>query len=228
MNRRSFRLISLSFASFATLMLLGSVALAGPPLICWPFEIGNAKTLPWGTEPGWRQAKADYDVHLLVGDTLSLLTSDQPVLARMETLRRATIYAMKDDGVARELYSRLIQRAQSAKGKTDALALFDAAYVVESFKQANAFGNRISAADGLDGRVLIERAIALRGGDSEMEFAAALIINDKDHERAIPHLRKAATGAAEGSLLARNLVSHFPERGKTISQLRASLSLSAN
>src|SRR5215471_12437286 len=75
-------------------------ALAGPPFLCHPFEIGTAASLPW--EPGkdfWR-GRADYDVARLVDDTMALLTPNTPVLVRMETLRRATFYALDDRAVA--------------------------------------------------------------------------------------------------------------------------------
>src|SRR6185503_11010957 len=112
------------------LMFLGvsqKVVLAGPPLLCFPFEIGNEKSLPWegGT---WRAAKADYDINRLVDDTLALLTTEKPIIARMETLRRATIYAMNDKQIATQLYSRLMDRTRTAKGPALSLALFDAGY----------------------------------------------------------------------------------------------------
>src|SRR5262245_50874940 len=83
----------------AAVLLLGAAvfqqpAIAGPPLICHPIETGDAKSLPWGSSADWRAAKPDYDLNRLVEDTLALLTPETPVLARMETLRRATIYAV--------------------------------------------------------------------------------------------------------------------------------------
>ncbi len=44
----------------AILIGLGSVALAGPPLICHPIEIGNAKSLP---NLDWNQkGTGEYDL----------------------------------------------------------------------------------------------------------------------------------------------------------------------
>ena len=62
-----------------------------------------------------------------------------------------------------------------------------------------------------------------------MEFAAALITSiytDKTAQRA--HLQKALDGAPEGSLLARNLATHFGQRGQRLADLRATLKLAKN
>ncbi len=210
-------------------------AQAGPPLICHPYEIGNAKSLPWaGNE--WRDVKKDYDINRLVNDTLALLTPDVPVIARMETLRRATIYAVwsnydqkvgyyaaKNEKVAGELLERLLARVREAerKGKVDALALFDAGYFAESCKMADQ-----KSAPKVDGYAMVNKASSLRGTDATMEFAAALMIRNKTVQRA--HLQKAVAGAPEGSLLARNIVGHFSDRGRNLAELRASLAIAKN
>jgi hypothetical protein len=213
-------------------------AQAGPPLICHPYEIGNAKSLPWaGSE--WRDVKKDYDINRLVNDTLALLTPDAPVIARMETLRRATIYAVwskvdqkvgyaaKNEKVAGELLERLMSRVRETErtGKVDALALFDAGYYVESWK--NSVDITVNpGAPKVDGYALVNKASGLRGTDATMEFAAALMIRDRTVQRA--HLQKAVAGAPEGSLLARNIVGHFSDRGRNLAELRASLAMAKN
>jgi len=214
-------------------------ALAGPVLICKNYEIGAAKSLPWGGSD-WRSVKPDYDINRLVEDTLALLTPETPVIVRMETLRRAVIYAAwsrvdrevnyakRNDNAAPELFSRIMgitkQSAfQSASKKPDPLKLFDAGFFLESWKQAYVDGSGKKPAD-FDGYALVTQAIALRGNDPEMEFAAALITSirsDKAAHRA--HLQKAIAGAPEGSLLARNIVNHFGRKGQSIADLRASL-----
>src|SRR3989442_7926730 len=88
------------------LSLFAPLAQAGPQLICWPFDIGAARSLPWGGG-GWHEAPANYAVNPLAVDTLSLLTPDAPVLLRMGTLRRAAIYAERDSRAAPELLSQL-------------------------------------------------------------------------------------------------------------------------
>ena len=65
-----------------------------------------------------------------------------------------------------------------------------------------------------------QQAIALRGQDSEMEFAAAIITEDSPAKVHREHFQKAVNGAKDGSLLAKNLVTHFGERGATIADLR--------
>jgi hypothetical protein len=213
--------------------------MAGPVLICKKYEIGAAKSLPWGGSD-WRSVKPDYDINRLVEDTQALLTPETPVIARMETLRRAVIYAVwsrldrevnyskRNDNAARELFARLVETgkrsaAQSANRKPDPLKLFDAGFFAESWKQAYVDGGGNKPVD-FDGYGMIKQAIALRGNDPEMEFAAALITSirsDKTAHRA--HLQKAIAGAPEGSLLARNILNHFGRKGQSIADLRANL-----
>ena len=53
-------------------------ALAGPPLLCFPFDIGAARSLPIG-QGSWRAIDPRYDVSHLVDDTLALLAPQTPV-----------------------------------------------------------------------------------------------------------------------------------------------------
>lgn len=223
------RTVLLLLALLVSVFCCRDQVLAGPVLICHPFEIGNAKSLPWaGNE--WRAVKKDYDLNRLVEDTLALLQPDTPVIVRMETLRRATIYAawakqdhevgyaIRDDRVARELMGRLIARVREAKlkGKPDALALFDAGYFAESWKNTGAAQHL----QEIDGYSVLKEAIVLRGNDAQMEFAAALITSirsDKSVHQA--HLRKAVAGAAAGSLLARNIVRQFGHKENDLVKL---------
>ena len=57
-------------------------ALAGPPLLCFPFEIGTARSLPMASG-SWRATDPAYNVAHLVDDTLALLTPQTPILVRM-------------------------------------------------------------------------------------------------------------------------------------------------
>jgi hypothetical protein len=221
------------------LLALVRPAAAGPVLICKNYEIGAAKSLPWGGSD-WRSVKPDYDINRLVEDTLALLTPETPVIVRMETIRRAVIYAAwarvdrevnyakRSDKAAQDLFSRLVvggkqSALQSASRKPDPLKIFDAGFFVESWKQAYVDGSGKKPVD-FDGYALVKQAIALRGNDPEMEFAAALITSirsDKTAHRA--HLQKAIAGAPEGSLLARNIINHYGRKGQSIADLRASL-----
>jgi hypothetical protein len=56
----------------------------------------------------------------------------------------------------------------------------------------------------------LTHAMTMRGPDPQMEFAAALIAASYQNQREVArlHLQKAAAGATEGSLLAKNLLTH--------------------
>jgi hypothetical protein len=172
-----------------TVILLGAAcAWAGPPLICEKFEIGNAKSLPWTTGKDWQGADPSYNVARLSEDTLALLTPSMPIRARMETLRRAAIYAAREAGLADQITARLLARTAdaAAAGKTEPLALFDAGYFVETVRQASFVYryNMLSATErtawkirgdqpAFDGYPWVQRAMQLGGKD--MSFAASLM-----------------------------------------------------
>ena len=182
-------------------------------------------------EGGWRTVKADYDVRNLVSDTLAFLSPNTEVIVRMETLRRATIYAMQDHEIASTLLSRLRERVDSAdkKGKPDPLALFDAGYLIEAYRQAGWVWKVNLFVNGLDGSAMVRRAIELRGVDPSMEFAAAMFAAEGGsgcpRECQLKHVRAALAGATEGSLLVRNLArqAHLLHiEGTTLAQMTAS------
>lgn len=233
MKRATLRSFQFALAVCAILVAFQPNAEAGPPLTCHPFDIGAAKSLPW-TGDGWNlSGKSDYDLGRLVEDTQALLTPGVPVIVRMETLRRAALYARKDQRIAKELLARLRARAQDAeaKGRPDALAWFDLGYLVETYKQVNLTFKKLpsgsyepafqpNAAAGLDGYAWVQKAITLRGQDPEMEFAAALITaypRQKSHDE---HLQRAIAGATDSSLLAINLHSHFGAQGSKLAVKR--------
>ena len=208
------------------LSLFAPLAQAGPQLICWPFDIGAARSLPWGGT-GWHDAQADYDVSRLAADTLALLTLDALVLTRMETLRRAAIYAERDSRAAQELLSKLQARADAAK--SDALALFDLGYFAEAYRQTGMMRNSSppTGVSKINGYELVQRALALRGSDGQMEFAAALVASAVGRRDAVNgHLAQAAANADDGSLLGKNLMSHahlFQIRAGTLAEFRSQL-----
>ncbi len=217
-------IITLCFASYA---------LAGPPLICHTFEIGKSKSLPWISE-GWNlNGSENYDTKNLAKETLEIPTAITQVLLRMETLRRATLYARKDPVAAKELLAKLHARATSAEtaGHPDALAWFDAGYLVETYKQwigANlphmTDGMRLDAnpAANVYGYAWVKKAIALRGDDAQMEFAAALITLSGPRDEHAQHAQKAIAGAKADALLAQNLSTHFlGPKDATVSEMLA-------
>ena len=188
------------FVSLAVVMVvaLSSAAEAGPPLICHPFESTGAPLLPWGTGPGWNTPAADYDLRRLTSDTLAILATDAPVLARMENLRRAVIYATRDHRIAEQLMTAMWARARSPQAGR--LALFDAGYLIESYRQAtHLFGRPMATADGYQ---LVTQALHMGPSDPAMEFAAALMT---EGARSRTHLARARQAAASQPLLAENL-----------------------
>ena len=214
MNSHAFPRLAISIA--VVLVGFTTYAQAGPPLICHPLEIGQAKSLPW---IDWNQkGTGGYDLKNLTRDTLAILDSSAPVLLRMETLRRATIYARQDPQVAKELLTRLQARAANStdSGLSEALAWFDVGYLIETYQQWIGKAEPNPAA-GLDGYAWVKKAVRLRGQDPEMEFAAALITltgPESDHRE---HARKAMAGASNDPLLAQNLASDF--HSQTVSEL---------
>ena len=221
------------FAAAAAMLLFANAAQAGPPLVCHAFEIGQAKSLPLVSHSWNLSGSENYDTKNLVKDTLEILAPDTPVLVRMETLRRATLYARKDPIAARELLGKLYARASSAEaaGHPQALAWFDAGYLVETYKQwigrdlpHMTDGMRMDAnpAAAVDGYAMVKKAIALRGDDPQMEFAAALITLSGPRDEHAGHAQKALSGAKNDALLAQNLATHFLDaKDHTVSEVLA-------
>lgn len=203
--------------SAAVVLALAAPAMAGPPLLCHPYEIGNARSLPWDPAGGWSRGLPGYKVENLVADTEALLTPSTPVIVRMATLRRASLYASTDRTVASQLLTRLLARANAAekKGQPDALALLDAAYVAGAFHEIATMSssaefrergpNARAALGDTDGYALIARSIAARPDDPTIQFAAALIASDRDRSAYRAHAQKAREGATKDALLARNI-----------------------
>lgn len=222
----------------AALLCLATTAQAGPPLICHTIEIGEAKSLPWISHTWNLSGGETYDTKNLVRDTLEILVPGTPVLVRMETLRRATLYSRKDPIAAKELFTRLQARATAAEssGYPDALAWFDVGYLAETYKQwigknmpHMTDGMRMdpNPAANVDGYALVKRALALRsaalhGDDPQMEFAAALITLSGPQAEHHEHAQKAIVGAKSDPLLSQNLATHFiGPQTETMSKLLA-------
>ncbi len=202
--------------AFVAAVLAATAAHAGTPLICHPYAIGAAKSLP-GSDGDWKGVNPAYDRKNLQHDTLALLTPETPIIVRMETLRRAAIYATAgmrgwstQTGFSAEdlantsgILEQLRARTKDAKGPALALALFDVGFFIETLRHAGVDRST-------DGYELLVKARALRGPDADMEFALALA-SSWPHQRAehTEHLARARQGAKPGSLLAANLASHF-------------------
>jgi hypothetical protein len=218
MRKRSY-VVPRSVLALTALFVLSRAAYAGPPLICHAFDAGDAPVLPWASGTTWNSPEQSYDVEQLTTDTMRLLSSDAPVLARMENVRRATIYAAKDPRIAAELLNAVLGRAltAAADGSGKSLAWFDAGYLIESYRQASLVyrWDMLSGAEraawtlrsepqSLDGYRFVRKAIELADSGAEMEFAASLM---KEGATSAEHRRRAAAEARAGSLLAKNLAS---------------------
>ena len=203
-----------SIASVAAI-LSSTTVLAGTPLICHPYAIGGAQSLP-GSAGDWKGVNPSYDRSHLVRDTLALLTPETPVIVRMETLRRAAIYATagmrgwseksgfndEDRANTAALLGKLRERTETTTGPARALALFDVGFFTETLRHTGVDAS-------LDGYPVLVQALKLRAPDADMEFALALATSwpkQKEHQQ---HLARARAGAKHGSLLATNLASHF-------------------
>ena len=204
---RSPRIIAFAVAIAA----LAAPVFAGPPLLCHPFDIGSARSLPWGSGASWSETAPNYDVTHLTADTMALLTAGAPVVVRMETLRRAAIYATRDRSAAAQLLSRLTERTKS--GNAD--AWFDAAYLTETLRQIGQLGRlgpfhdaapqMAQLVQDVDGMAMINKAMLLRADDPGFELAAALINADKNRAAYVEHAKRARAGAARDELVAKNI-----------------------
>ncbi len=179
-------------------LLVPALSEAGSPLICFPFQTGTADVLPWARGEGWKTPDPRYNVQNLTADVLRLLSPTAPVLARMENMRRAAIYASQDQRVAGQLLDALVARTNTPS--PDALAMFDAGYFIETLRNGSYM--RMNAAPAQDGYALVSRAIKAVGTNAEMEFAASLMSSGS---RADEHRRRARAGAATNTLLAQSM-----------------------
>ena len=198
------------------LLVLATPAFAGPPLLCFPFDTGGAKTLPMGAS-NWQDVDRKYDTSRLADDTLALLTPATPVVARMETIRRATIYAAKHPKQASDLLTKL--QARAAVGNAAAAsAVFDFGYLVETYKQATfMFSSPVKGLNEIDGYQIVLKAAALQG-DPAMEFGAAVIgqgsANAALRAESREHLQKAIAGGKKDPALNASLAKHYAGTGE--------------
>ena len=195
----------------------GRTGLRGPAAALPSVRHCTGAIAPVGWELGWSNGLPGYDIQHVVADTEALLTPSTPVIVRMETLRRAALYASQDAKVASALLDRMLNRARSAEaaGHPDAMAFLDAAYVSEAFREIAMLGDssqfraRAAAVRPLvengRGYSLIERSLTLRPNDAALHFAAALIAADNNRAAYTDHAAKAKAGAASDPLLTRNI-----------------------
>lgn len=209
-------------ATIALLIFTGTT-LAGPPLICHPFLIGEDTSLPWGSEKdNWDNPDLRYNTANLPADTLRLLDSGKTLLTRMETLRRAAVYTSRDTKAGLALATRLLARALAAevRGQNDSLALFDAGYFAESLKQISHRSGLTVVAD-VDGYEWVKRSLPGLKEKLVAEFALGLMLTGSSWPN--EHVRRAVAGAQEGSLLADNLAKFHQNRN--LAEVRRTLGI---
>ncbi|MFG0331121.1 MAG: hypothetical protein ACF8PN_14635 [Phycisphaerales bacterium] len=181
---------------------LSAAAAAGPPLICHELECGSSKVLaiPSG--------ERNYIESKLQSDLIALLQSDTPLLARMESMRVATIAVSERPAIAMSILAELQGRALNANSndRAHALALFDAGYLVECYR---VYGLVDRDNTTLDGYGWAKRAQTMYDGGPEMEFGLALMTFDRDRSRFAEHLGRAVHGTNGDTLLATNITRQF-------------------
>ncbi len=184
-------------------------AAAGPPLICHPVEIGDARCLPLPAAN-----RSDQPPKNLTADTLSILAAERAVPVHMETLRRATIAIGRDKTAALEFVSALMARALNAASDgaspgDEALTWLDAGYMIACLKQNGVtLDFPAGTASGNPGYAWVKQALVLDGENAGLHFAAVLVTVGTGGREYAAHLAKAKALAGDGTLVARNLSAH--------------------
>lgn len=215
MNRRTMGI-------FASIMMAaaGGAAMAGPPLLCFPYEIGKSQSLPWG-KAAFDQQKG-YDTKKVVEDTLALLKTEKSTLVRMETLRRAAVYIGKDADLGTALLARLSWIAMDAEaaGKPSAQSWFDAGMLAATFVQSGCdIKWHAGTANGADGYAYLKKALELSPQDGAMQFGAALVVFEHDNSRFKDHIAKAVAIAEPGSDLAKSIEANYACGHKPLAEM---------
>lgn len=202
--------------------------LFGPPTLCWPLEIGEARSLPFGAEPFETApglAPADVPAR-----ALALLDDEAAADVRMETLRRAVVYVSRI-GQRGEPAQLAIARAALLSGLKDRVlraaadgqaapgAWFDLGYALAALREADApttpdGRGKWSCDAALDADRYLRAAVAAAPDDAGLRFGAALAGAGLRGFAAAPserhtHALAALRGAPEGSRLRRNVCSHL-------------------
>lgn len=193
----------------------------GPPLLCHPFVIGEAESLPWGA--GAFAVPDDLTPDRAAVIALEVLAEGDDLIVHLETLRRgaiALLYGRSEEPLAMERAQRFLT---VLRGRAEHLGL-----LAELER-----GRGVAAARAAHGRALIHLAVAhealanlglhaeserqlarwldagLAGlpGDADAQLAATLLgVSWNDDKRWRVHARKALDASAEDPHLAANLV----------------------
>ena len=195
--------------SLTAAVLLGpTIAVAGPPMICHPVEIGDAQSLPWGSTPFAKSR--GYRSDDLVSETIEILDASSSAMVHMETLRRASLYTERDSRLATRLIAALMARALDAEvsGEPSPLAWVDAGYLAQCYDQLGVEAGSRYGSGEVVGYAWVRRGLELSPDDAEIEFTAAMVTalaGGAGHES---HVARVRALAAPDSLVSRNLEVH--------------------
>jgi F0F1-type ATP synthase membrane subunit c/vacuolar-type H+-ATPase subunit K len=198
------------------------LAFAGPAQagfatkLMFQFDIGDARSLPWGDD--WSHEQPEYQLAGLIADTEALLTPSTPIVVRLETLRRAVLYASRDRLIAHRLLMTFRERAKKnhLSVQPEPIAYLDEAFVNDLLWQVGEHSNepltsRSREVRGLvrqaDGYNHLQKGLALHPRDPAYQFGAALLAGVTGLGSAAfgRHASQAIAAAADDPLLARNL-----------------------
>jgi hypothetical protein len=212
-------LFALTLTAAAHGAALPSDALLGPPAICVPFDIGTAECLPW--KEGAFGIDPDFDLATLNEEVSRLLDGNDSTFVHMETIRRATIYAIgfgreKDklslaqkklgaESLISMLRARALAPHLAAKPATQAQTaprLFDLGFALAALEQLDwdrDLGDHFGS-----GNKELSRAMTWAKADSAMHLGAALgmWLSADDEKDIFRHFLKAAELAGDGNSLA--------------------------
>ncbi|TAH37059.1 MAG: hypothetical protein EYC70_08750 [Planctomycetota bacterium] len=186
----------------------------GPPAICFPLDIGEAKSLPWNTGDAFGALK-DYDLGRLVADTVAILDASDDPLVHMETIRRAALYLERGkksgdvvEKLLAELRRRIVDGELAGVGGTPTaqpvmgLRWFDLGYAQGALLQ-------MGSLEKADPEPALEKAALLRPGDAARELGSALATwgMPGKGKRHLDHLHKAVELASPADVrLRRNIL----------------------
>ena len=200
------------------LALAPAVAHAGPPLLCFPMETGGAPSLPWARH-GLERARPDYDRSRLAADTsrcwgrpLPSLPGWRPCVEPCCTRRRTPPPPRSS--------SRRCAIAPPAVATPPPPRSPASTSVTRSRRRSRCATCRREArrsarppSAGEDGLALIREAIAARGSDPEMEYAAALVTASQTPRRVSDEHLSAPLRARPPAPLSRGRLPHTVTSG---------------
>ncbi len=181
---------------------------AGPPLICHPYDIGTAQSLPWGhgrDAVGFDNPDQNYNTKQLTADTLKILDPARRCLCAWKPCEGRHSMGRTTTPLSRRCSAKLKQRAESPN--PSALALFDYGYFAETLKQI-VWKYKEDLTTGADGYAFVKRALAMRPDSADMHFAAAVMTRQSQRSDYQEHAGKARTAKSD-ALLAANIHSHL-------------------